>query len=93
MPKYLIERGLPNAGKLTPEQLRGIAQKSNGVLHEMQREGTPIQWVQSHVTADAIHCVYVAPNEEAIREHARRGGFPAGKVLQVGSVIDPTTGE
>ena len=88
MPKFLIERNLPGAGKLTTEQLVGIAQKSCGVLREL---GPEIQWVQSYVTADKITCVYLAPNAELIREHARRGGFPCDKVEMVVAIIDPTT--
>jgi predicted Rdx family selenoprotein len=90
MPKYLIERALPGAGKLTAEDLRGISEKSCDVLRDM---GPEIQWVQSYVTGDKITCVYIAPDEESIREHARRGGFPANHVLQVRTVIDPTTAE
>jgi len=90
MPKYLIERQLPGAGSMTPEQLRGISQKSCGVLSEL---GSAIQWQHSYVTGNAIHCVYIAPNEEAVREHARKGGFPANRVSQVRSTIDPTTAE
>jgi hypothetical protein len=90
MPRYLIDRELPGAGKLSPEDLRGISEKSCGVLREL---GPEIQWVQSYVTGDKITCVYVAPNEELVREHARRGGFPADRVLQVTAIIDPTTAE
>lgn len=90
MPKYIIEREIPNAGALSPADLHAIAQKSCGVLQEL---GPAIQWVQSYVTEDKITCVYLAPNAEIIREHARRGGFPADKVLQVATVIDPTTAE
>jgi hypothetical protein len=90
MPKYVIERELPGAGKLTPEQIVGIAQKSCGVLRNM---GPQIQWVHSYVTDDKIYCVYVAPNEEAVREHAKQGGFPANKVSAVRRMIDPTSAE
>ena len=90
MPKYIIERDLPGAGKLSPEQLQGVAQKSCSVL---QKLGPQIQWVQSFVTGDKIYCVYVAPNEELIREHARQGGFPANRISEITSVIDPTTAE
>ncbi|HEX2188600.1 MAG TPA: DUF4242 domain-containing protein [Longimicrobiaceae bacterium] len=90
MPKYLIERELPGAGRLSPEDLRGIAEKSCGVLREL---GPEVQWVQSYVTDDAITCVYVAPDEESVREHARRGGFPATRVHRIHSTIDPTTAE
>lgn len=89
MPRYLIERQLPGAGKLSPEDLRGVAQKSCGVLREMP----DVQWVQSYVTDDRITCVYLAPDEESVREHARRGGFPANHVLEVRAVIDPATAE
>ena len=90
MPKYVIEREIPGAGKLTAEQLKGIAQTSCGVLDKM---GPQIQWVQSYVTGDKIYCVYIAPNEEMVREHAKQGGFPANSVSQVATIIDPTTAE
>lgn len=90
MPKFVIERDIPGAGKLSPEELHAISQKSCGVLQGM---GTWIQWVHSYVTEDKIYCIYVAPNEEMVREHARQGGFPASKVSRVLSVIDPTTAE
>jgi hypothetical protein len=90
MPKFVIERDLPGAGKLSQQDLHGIAQKSCGVLSAM---GPQIQWMQSYVTDDKIYCIYVAPNEEAVREHARKGGFPANRVSRVMSVIDPTTAE
>ncbi len=90
MPKYLIEREIPGAGKLSSQELQGISQKSCGVLSNM---GPQIQWVQSYVTGDKIYCVYIAPNEEMVREHARQGGFPANRVSEVSSVIDPTTAE
>jgi hypothetical protein len=90
MPKYVIERALPGAGKLTPQELNGIAQQSCHVLRDL---GPAIQWVQSFVTDDKIYCVYVAPNAEMIREHAHRGSFPADHIAEVRSVIDPTTGE
>ena len=90
MPKYLIERQIPGAGQLTPQQLQAISQKSCGVLGEL---GSSIQWLQSYVTADTIHCVYIAPNEDLVREHARQGGFPANRVMRVVTVIDPTTAE
>lgn len=90
MPKYLIEREIPGAGKLTAEQLKGISQASCGVLSKM---GTEIQWVQSYVTTDKIYCVYIAPNEAMIREHAKQGGFPANAVSEVATMIDPTTAE
>jgi hypothetical protein len=90
MPKYIIEREIPNAGALSLEELKDISQRSCGVL---QRLGPSIQWVQSYVTEDKITCVYVAPNAELIREHARLGGFPADRVLEVVTIIDPTTAE
>jgi len=90
MPKFVIEREIPGAGELSAQDLQGISQKSCGVLREM---GPQIQWVQSYVTDDKIYCVYLAPDEEAVREHARQGGFPANQVSQVRSVIDPTTAE
>lgn len=93
MPKFLIEREIPNAGSLSPADLQGIAAKSCGVLSDMNHSGTDIQWVQSYVTGDKIYCVYNAPNADAVREHARRGGFPANLVERVFSVIDPTTAE
>ncbi|HEX6627615.1 MAG TPA: DUF4242 domain-containing protein [Gemmatimonadaceae bacterium] len=90
MPKYIIEREIPNAGALSPTELQAISQKSCGVLQEL---GPSIQWVQSYVTEDKITCVYIAPNAEIIREHAKRGGFPADRVLEVTTIIDPTTAE
>jgi hypothetical protein len=90
VPQYVIERELPGAGKLSPEELQAISQKSCGVLSNM---GPQIQWVHSYVTGDKIYCIYRAPNAEMVREHARRGGFPANRVEEVKSVIDPTTAE
>ena len=90
MPKYVIERELPGAGKLTPHELQAISQKSCGVLRNL---GPAIQWVHSYVTDDKIYCIYNAPNEKMIREHASQGGFPANRISQVKSVIDPTTAE
>lgn len=90
MPKYVIERVIPGAGQFTPEHLTGISQASCGVLSKM---GPQIQWLQSYVTGDKIYCVYIAPNEEMVREHARQGGFPANSVAEVTSIIDPTTAE
>jgi hypothetical protein len=90
MPKYVIERELPGAGNLSADDLQGISQKSCGVLREL---GPQIQWVQSYVTDDKIYCVYVAPDEETIREHARKGGFPANRISRVVAGIDPTTAE
>lgn len=90
MPKYVIEREIPGAGNLTAEQLKGISQTSCGVLSEL---GPEIQWVHSYVTDNKIYCVYNAPNEEMVREHARRGGFPANSVSKVAMIIDPVTAE
>ena len=90
MPKFVIERDIPEAGKLSPQQLHAISQKSCSVLHDM---GPRIQWVQSYVTDDRIYCVYIAPDEDTVREHARQGGFPANRISQIRSVIDPTTSE
>jgi hypothetical protein len=90
MPKYVIERDIPGAGKLSAAELKGISQKSCGVLSKM---GPQIQWLQSYVTADKVYCVYIAPNEKAVREHAQQGGFPANRVSEVATVIDPTTAE
>jgi hypothetical protein len=90
MPRYVIEREIPGAGKLTAAELQGISQKSCGVLQKM---GASTQWVESFVTDDKIYCVYIAPNEAAVREHAKLGGFPANKVSQVRNVISPTTAE
>ena len=90
MPKYVIEREIPGAGKLSADQLRGISQTSCGVLRQM---GPEVQWGESFVTDDKIYCVYIAPTEEAVREHATRGGFPANRVSQVRTMIDPTTAE
>jgi hypothetical protein len=90
MPKFVIEREIPGAGKLSPDQLHAISQKSCGVLQSM---GPRIQWLQSYVTDDKIYCIYIAPDEATVREHARQGGFPANSVAQVRSVIDPTTSE
>ena len=90
MPKYVIEREIPDAGKLSAEQLQAISQKSCGVLQEL---GPSVQWVHSYVTDDKIYCVYIAPNEELIREHAQQGGFPANRISEIKSVIDPTTAE
>jgi hypothetical protein len=90
MPKYVIERDIPGAGKLSPADLQSISQKSCGVLKNL---GPQIQWVQSYVTDDKVYCVYVAPNAEMVREHARQGGFPANRVSEVRTTIDPTTAE
>jgi hypothetical protein len=88
MPRYLIERELPGAGNLSSEQLQGVSQKSCSVLKKL---GPEIQWEHSYVTGDKIYCVYHAPNEEMIREHARQGGFPANRISEIKSVIDPTS--
>jgi hypothetical protein len=90
MPKYVIEREIPGVGMLGPDQLQGIAMKSCGVLNEM---GPSIQWIHSYVTDDKIYCVYYAPSEQQIIEHARRGGFPADSVARIRTVIDPATAE
>jgi hypothetical protein len=90
MPKYVIERNIPNAGSLSAQELQAISQKSCGVLRSM---GPQIQWVQSYVTADKIYCVYLAPDEQTIREHAALGGFPADRISEVTTIIDPTTAE
>ncbi len=88
MHKYLIEREIPGAGKLSAEQLKGISQTSCGVLNKM---GSQIQWIQSYVTEDKIYCVYLAPNKEMVLEHAKQGGFPANVISEVSTIIDPTT--
>ncbi len=90
MPKYVIEREIPEAGKLSEQELASISQKSCGVLNKM---GPQIQWVQSYVTDDKIYCVYIAPSEEMVREHAQQGGFPANRISEIRAVIDPTTAE
>ena len=90
MPKFLIERTIPGAGALSPAQLQVISQKACGVLREM---GPAVQWAHSYVTADKVNCVYVAPDEAAVREHALRGGFPADRVSRITGMIDPTTAE
>jgi hypothetical protein len=90
MPKYVIEREIPNAGSLTQEQVLGISQKSCSVLKNL---GPQIQWLESYVTQDKIYCVYIAPNEAMVREHAKQGGFPANRVSEVKRIIDPTSAE
>jgi hypothetical protein len=90
MPKYVIEREIPDAGKLSSQQLQAISQKSCGVLKQL---GPQIQWIQSYVTDNKIYCVYIAPNEGMVREHAQQGGFPANRISEVKGVIDPTTAE
>jgi len=90
MPKFLIEREVPDAGSLPLEQLQAISQKSCSVLRNL---GPQIQWLESYVTGDKIYCVYIAPNEQIIREHARQGGFPANRISEIKTIIDPTTAE
>jgi hypothetical protein len=90
MPKYVIERELPGAGKLTPDQLQAISQKSCGVIRHL---GPEIQWIESYVTDDKIYCIYRAPSEELIRQHAKEGGFPANRISQIRTVIDPSTAD
>lgn len=93
MPKFLIEREIPGAGKLSPAELQGIAAKSNGVIRDLNHQGHDIQWVHSFVTDDKIICVYIAPDEQTLREHAIRGNFPANAITRVNRMIDPMTGE
>jgi hypothetical protein len=90
MPKYVIERDIPGAGNLSAAELRGIAAKSNEVIGEL---GPQIHWLTSYVTDDKIYCTYIAPDEDLLREHARRGGFPANRISKVSAVIDPSTGD
>lgn len=90
MPRYVIERDIPGAGRLSPEELRAISQKSCSVLDKL---GPQVQWDHSYVTDDKVYCVYISPNEEMIREHARQGGFPANRISEVRGVIDPVTAE
>ena len=90
MPKFVIEREIPGAGKLSAEQLHAISQTSCSVLNQM---GPSVQWVHSYVTTDKIYCIYNAPNEEMVREHATRGGFPANVISRVSAIIDPTTAD
>jgi len=90
MPKFVIERDMPGVGNLSQKELAGASQKSCSVLNEM---GPQIQWLQSYVTQDKLYCIYIAPNEEAVLEHAKRGGFPANRVSAVKTIIDPTTAE
>jgi Nickel responsive protein SCO4226-like len=90
MPKYVIERNIPGVGNLKPAELQAISQKSCGVLRNM---GPQIQWVQSYVTGDKIYCIYLAPDEATVREHAQQGGFPANSIAEVTAIIDPTTAE
>ena len=90
MPKYVIEREIPGAGNMSPQELQGASQKSCSVLRNL---GPQIQWVESYVTADKLYCVYIAPNEGMIREHAQQGGFPANRISEIKTMIDPTTAE
>ena len=90
MPKFVIERDIPEAGRLSAEELQAISQKSCEVLREMDAQ---IQWVQSYVTDDKIYCIYIAPDEDAVRKHAQQGGFPANRISEIQSVIEPTTAE
>ena len=90
MPKFVIERDIPEAGKMSSGQLQAISQKSCGILREM---GPQIQWIQSYVVDDKIYCIYVAPDEDAVRKHADKGGFPANRISRIRTVIDPTTAE
>jgi len=90
MPKYLIERDIPGAGKLPREELQGVSKKSCDILKSM---GPQIQWLESYVTDDKLYCIYIAPNKELIMSHAERGGFPANKISEIVTIIDPTTGE
>ena len=90
MPKFVIERDIPGAGKLSPEELKGVSQTSCAALREL---GPQVQWVQSFVTDDRIYCVYIAPDQDSIRKHAQLGGFPANRISEIRSVIDPTTAD
>ena len=90
MPKFIIEREIPNAGALTPQELQGISQKSCSVLQQM---GPAIQWLESYITDDKVYCVYIAPDEATVREHADKGGFPANRISRIKTIIDPTTSE
>ena len=90
MPKYVIEREIPGAGDMSPQELQAVSQKSCSVLQNL---GPQIQWLQSYVTSDKIYCVYIAPNEDMIREHASQGGFPANRISEIKAIIDPTTAE
>ncbi len=90
MPKFLIEREIPGAGQLSSAELQGISQKSCSVLNKM---GPTIQWLESYITDDKVYCIYIAPDEETIRQHAEQGGFPANRIAQIKTMIDPTTAE
>jgi hypothetical protein len=93
MPQFVIERQIPGAGKLSSEDLQAISKKSCGVLHDMNSSGKDVQWVHSYVTADKIFCVYNAPDEKAVKEHADKGGFPANSIMRVTQTISPITAE
>lgn len=93
MPQFLIERQIPGAGKLSSDELKAISQKSCGVIHDMNGAGKDVQWVHSYITDDRIYCVYNAPNEKAVKEHANKGGFPANSVMKVARMISPITAE
>jgi len=90
MPKYIIERGVPGVGASSSDQLKGMAQKSNEVLNELNGQ---VQWLESYVTDDKIYCVYVAPNEDLVKRHAEMAGFPADKIAKVDAILDPSSGE
>jgi len=90
MPKYVIEREIPGAGNMSPQELQSVSQKSCGILRNL---GPQIQWLHSYVTGDKIYCIYIAPSEEMVREHAQQGGFPANRISEIKTVIDPTTAE
>jgi hypothetical protein len=90
MPKYVIEREIPGAGNMSPQELQSVSQKSCSVLQNL---GPQIQWLHSYITGDKIYCIYIAPNEEMVREHAQQGGFPANRISEIKTVIDPTTAE
>lgn len=93
MPQFLIERQVPGAGNLSKDELKAMSQKSCGVLHDMNTSGKDVQWVHSYVTADKVFCVYNAPDEQAVKEHANKGGFPANSVMEVARMISPITAE
>jgi hypothetical protein len=93
VPKYLIDRQVPGAGKLTPADLQGMSARSNGVIRDLNHEGHDIQWIHSFVTDNGITCVYIAPDEQTLRDHAIRGQFPVTSITEVGTMIDPMTGE
>jgi hypothetical protein len=90
MPKFVIERDVPGAGRMTPQQIQAMSRKSCSVLNEM---GPQIQWLHSYVTGDKIYCVYIAPDEKTVRRHAEKGGFPANRIAEVATIIDPTSGD